>query len=313
MKKTTWFERAVFLSWYCAKGDCKFCYMSTQKNLIKEPKKARRSFESILAEVFLCKKLGWKIEFISGGYESFSQEELSSLIKNIHEIYKEKLWLNIGVLNKEELEKYKKYIEGVCGAVECINQNVHDKICPSKPIREIESMFKICDELKLKKAITIILGIGETEKDIPLLKNFIKKNKIDKITFYRLKHQKGTVFENKKPIKKEYYSKWVKEIRKGFPKIKITAGSWLTHLDEIHLLLNAGADAITKFPSIKLFNSKYAKKIEEEAKKANREFIGTLTKMPKININEINKLKINNQLKNRTKIKLKNYIKKIKK
>ena len=76
MEKTTWFERAIFLSWYCAKGDCKFCYMSTQKKLIKDPKKARRSFESILAEVFLCKKLGWKIEFLSGGYESFSRQEL---------------------------------------------------------------------------------------------------------------------------------------------------------------------------------------------------------------------------------------------
>ena len=29
-------ERAVFLSWWCDKGDCKFCYMSTQKNKIKD-------------------------------------------------------------------------------------------------------------------------------------------------------------------------------------------------------------------------------------------------------------------------------------
>ena len=310
MKKSTWFERAIFLSWYCAKGDCKFCYMSTQKPLIKNPKKARRSFESILAEVFLCKKLGWKIEFLSGGYESFSKKELWSLMKNIHEIYREKVWLNIGVLNKEELKKYKKYIKGVCGAIECINPKIQKKVCPSKPIKEIEYMFKICDELKLKKAITIILGIGETEKDIPLLKNFIKEHNIDKITFYRLKPQKNTIFENKNPIKKDYYAKWVREIRKESP--KITIGSWLTHLDEIHLLLNAGADAVTKFPSIKLFNSKYAKKIEAEAKKANRQFRGTLTELPKIDLNEIDKLNIDKELKNQVKVKLREYIENMK-
>ena len=310
MKKSTWFERAIFLSWYCAKGDCKFCYMSTQKPLIKNPKKARRSFESILAEVFLCKKLGWKIEFLSGGYESFSKKELWSLMKNIHEIYREKVWLNIGVLNKEELKKYKKYIKGVCGAIECINPKIQKKVCPSKPIKEIEYMFKICDELKLKKAITIILGIGETEKDIPLLKNFIKEHNIDKITFYRLKPQKNTIFENKNPIKKDYFAKWVREIRKESP--KITIGSWLTHLDEIHLLLNAGADAVTKFPSIKLFNSKYAKKIEAEAKKANRQFRGPLTELPKIDLNEIDKLNIDKELKNQVKVKLREYIENMK-
>ncbi|MBL7054373.1 radical SAM protein [Candidatus Woesearchaeota archaeon] len=329
-KKTTWFERAIFLSWYCAKGDCKFCYMSTQKNLIKDPKNARRSFESILAEAFLCKKFGWKIEFLSGGYESFSKKDMLFLIKHIYNICKERLWLNMGVLNKEELKLFKPYIQGVCGAVECVNPKVHKEICPSKPIKEIEKMFKACDELKLKKAITIILGIGEKEKDIPLLKKFIKKNKVDKITFYRLKPQKNTIFENKKTITKEYYVKWVKEIRKEFPKIKITIGSWLNNLDEIHLLLNAGADAVTKFPSIKLFNSKYAKKIEKEAKKAGRKFKGTLTEMKKINIDEIDEFKIKRARKNETffvpqkssismklkkkiKIKLREYIKKMEK
>ena len=313
MKNSTCFERAIFLSWYCSKGDCKFCYMSTQKPLIKDPKKARRSIESILAEIFLCKKLGWKIEFLSGGFESFTRDEILLLLKNIKEIYNDKVWLNIGVLNKNELRLFKPYIKGVCGAVECINPKIQKKVCPSKPIKEITSMFKICNELKLKKAMTIILGIGETTKDIELLKKFIKKNKIDKITFYRLKPQKNTIFEKQKPITSEYYIKWVSEIREEFPKLKITVGSWLTHLSEIHNLLNAGADVITKFPSIKLFNSKYAKKIEEEAKKANRKFEGTLTKYKKINLNEMGKLKIKKELKNKIKVKLKKYIKKMEK
>jgi len=310
--KTTWFERAVFLSWYCAKGDCKFCYMSTQKKLIKDAKKARRKPESILAEVFLCKKLGWKIEFLSGGYESYTTNELLFLIKNIYKIYGEKLWLNIGILNEYELKKFRPYIYGVCGAVECISAKLHDKICPSKPIKEIENMFRVCDKLKLKKAMTIIIGLGETLKDFSLLKDFIKKYKIDKITFYRLKPQKNTVFENKKAPETDYYVEWIKKTRKAFPKIQITVGSWLTHLDEIHLLLDAGANSITKFPSIKLFNSKYAKKIESEAKKANRKFIGSLTKLPKMDIDkELKQLKIYKKLKNNVKIKLDSYLKRM--
>ncbi|MBW2980381.1 radical SAM protein [Candidatus Woesearchaeota archaeon] len=287
--KTTHFERAIFLSWYCAKGDCKFCYMSTQKSLIKEPRKARRSTASVLAEAFLCKKLGWEIEFLSGGYESYTKKELLSLIKNIKKIYGKKLWLNIGVLNKKDLLMFKPYIGGVCGAVECINPNIHDKVCPSKPIKEIESMFKLCDELGLKKAMTLILGLGETLNDFPSLKKFIQKNNINKITFYRLKPQKNTAFEKAKPITKEYYSKWVKLTRETFPKMQIVVGSWLTHLDEIHLLLNSGADAITKFPSIRLFNSSHAKKIENEAKKAKRKFTGTLTKLPGISYTGLDK------------------------
>lgn len=32
-------ERAIFLSWWCDKGDCAFCYMSTQKIKLKTPQK----------------------------------------------------------------------------------------------------------------------------------------------------------------------------------------------------------------------------------------------------------------------------------
>ena len=77
-------------------------------------------------------------------------------------------------------------------------------------------------------------------------------------------------FENKEVPSTDYYVKWIRKTRKEFPDIKIVAGSWLSHLDEIHLLLKAGADSITKFPSIRKFNTKYAKKIEDEAKKAKR-------------------------------------------
>jgi len=151
--------------------------------------------------------------------------------------------------------------------------------------------------------------LGEKLFDFKYLRDFINKNKLDRITFYRLKPQKGTIFEGKKGPEIDYYVEWVKKTRKEFPKIKIVVGSWLTHLDEIHLLLEAGADSITKFPSIRKFNTKYAKKIEDEAKKAGRKFDGTLTKVPKVDLEkELSKLDIDKKLKNNIKIKLGDYL-----
>ncbi len=68
----TWFERAIFISWFCAKPTCKFCYMYTIKDQIKQPKKARRRLESILAEVLICKICNWEIGFLSAGIASWS-------------------------------------------------------------------------------------------------------------------------------------------------------------------------------------------------------------------------------------------------
>ncbi len=308
----TWFERAIFLSWYCSKADCKFCLMSTLRPFIKNPKKAKRHPASILAEALLCKILGWKIEFLSGGYESYTKKELLSLIKNIYKIYKKKLWLNIGVLDEKTLMLFKPYIIGVTGAVECINPRLHDYLCPSKPLDEIISMFKVCDKLGLKKSITIIIGLGETIEDFSLLKKFIAKHKLDKITFYALNPHPNTIF--KKGPDPLYYAEWIRKTRQAFPELEIVAGSWVNRLDEISLLLKAGANGITKFPAIKLFSTEYAHKIEEQAELAGRKFIGTLTKLPKIDIDEeVNQLDLHDDLKEKIKIKLLSYIKQMKK
>ncbi len=294
--KTIYFERAIFINWFCSKRDCSFCYLSTTT---KNPNALtdRRTKESILAEAMICKACDWPIEFISGGCDCQSDEEILDILENIYNITKQKQWLNLGILNEKQLKLFKPYLQGVSGTVECITPVLRDKICPSKPLNEIENMFKVCDKLKLKKSITIVLGIGETVKDIRLLKEFIKENKIDRVTFYRLKPQKETIFEKAEPITKEYYVAWVKEIRKEFPKIKIITGSWLTHLDEIHLLLKAGSDGITKFPSIKQFNSKNAKKIKQEVEKAGMKFGSNFTKPPKITAEGKIGQKLNNYLK----------------
>ena len=93
----------------------------------------------------------------------------------------------------------------------------------------------------------------------------------------------------------------------------IIAGSWVDRLEEFSQLLNAGADVMTKFPAIKLFGSERAKEIENQAKLANREFIGTLTKLPEIDWdNEVDKLDIDDELKDEVKIKLNQYLQKMK-
>ena len=284
---STHFERAIFISWYCSKRDCAFCYLSSRKHVKNpDPIKDRRSLSSIFAEAIICKACNWKVEFISGGCDTYNNQELLNIIKTISKLTKQKQWLNLGILNEKQLKLFKPYIEGICGTVECITPKLRDKICPSKPLKEIEDMFKIADKLKIKKTITIILGLGEKLDDFKHLKTFIKKHKIDRITFYRLKPQKGTIYEGKEGPKTKDYVEWIKRTRKEFPKIGIIVGSWLSHLDEIHLLIKAGADSITKFPAIKKFNSKYAKKIEAEVKKANRKMIGTLTIPPKIKTND---------------------------
>jgi biotin synthase-like enzyme len=301
--KIVHFERAIFINWYCSKRDCAFCYLSSINNQKADKKKAKRSKESILAEAIICKACNWPIEFISGGCNCQTDKEILYLLKKIYEITNQKQWLNLGILSEKQLKLFKPYIKGVCGTVECITPKLRDRICPSKPLDEIEKMFKVCDKLNLKKSITIVLGIGEKLKNIKHLKDFIKKHNVDRLTFYRLKPQKNTVFEKAKPISSTYYVRWVKEIRKSFPNVKIITGSWLTHLNELNLLLKAGSDGITKFPSIKLFDSKYAKQIEKQVKKANMKFGSNLTKVPKINYLKKDKILI----------KLKEYLKKMQK
>ncbi|MDO8660702.1 MAG: radical SAM protein, partial [Candidatus Woesearchaeota archaeon] len=84
---TTCFERAIFYSWDCSIKDCGFCYMSAHTKRITTDKIARRSTASILAEVILCKKLGWEIGFLSGGINAFTHTELKYLLQKIVIIY----------------------------------------------------------------------------------------------------------------------------------------------------------------------------------------------------------------------------------
>lgn len=307
--KRTWFSRAIFFSWYCSKGDCRFCYMSTQPE--KTKKIPRRSVESILAEVIICKKLGWEIGFISGGFDAYKQVEFENLLRNIHKVYGRKLWINVGDLSMEEMEKYKPYVRGVAAAVETLNPELHDYMCPSKPLKPIVKMVEDAKKLGLERAMTYILGLGETIKDYNLLKDFIRKHEISKIHFYSLNPHKGTIFENKKSPSKEYQGRWISMTRKDFPGIEIQAGIWLDRVKNVSYLLKCGATSITKYPAIKYFGSTQSREIEHQAWLAGREFLGSLTVLPEMDIDEEVK-SVPVALRNKLKKKLEQYLKQMK-
>lgn len=268
-------ERAVFLSWWCDKGDCAFCYMSTQKNKIKDPSKARRRINNIYAESEMCKRLDWNIEFLSGGYESFTTSEIKEIAENIKNIMGQGVWLNTGIT--DELNEYGDEIHGITGALEIANPELHEKICPSKPISKISNMLEVADDLGFKKAITIILGLGETLDDLKYLIDYIKTYKIDRVIFYSLNPHKETVYANSSQPASLYYAEVVATIRTEFPDIEIICGTWIDNLANIGILILSGANGITKFPLFKMFRTKYGKRVEEEVKWAGRQLKGTFT------------------------------------
>lgn len=268
-------ERAVFLSWWCDKGDCAFCYMSTQKNKIKDPKKARRNVSNIYAEAEMCKRLDWNIEFLSGGYESFTTQEIKNIATTIKDITGNGVWLNTGIT--DELGEYGSEIKGITGAVEVANPEIHEKVCPSKPLDDISNMLDVAGDLGFKKAITIILGLGETLDDVDYITDYIRDHKIDRVIFYSLNPHKETVYANSSQPASLYYAQVVAQVRLAFPDIEIICGTWIDNLANIGILILSGANGITKFPLFKMFGTKYGKRVEEEVKWAGRELKGTFT------------------------------------
>ena len=273
-------ERAVFLSWWCDKGDCAFCYMSTQKEKINDPKKARRNISNIYAEAEMCKRLDWNIEFLSGGYDSFTTQEIKEIATNIKNITGDGVWLNTGIT--DELNDYGNEIKGITGAVEVANPEIHKKVCPSKKLEDISNMLDVSGDLGFKKAITIILGLGETLDDVGYIIDYLKEHKIDRVIFYSLNPHKETVYANSSQPASLYYAQVVSQIRLAFPDIEIICGTWIDNLANIGILILSGANGITKFPLFKMFGTKYGKRVEEEVKWAGRELKGTFTDKDKL-------------------------------
>ena len=306
---TASFERAVFFSWGCTIGDCAFCYMSTQPK-DKPPRETKRSNASILAEFILAKHLGWDIGFFTGGIGVLKPDEVEFLLKSITEIVGDKIWLSVGPLSRPLLERYKPYIKGVVGSTETINPILHQKVCPSKPLAPYEKMFEFAQSLGLQRAMTFIVGLGETKQDFILLVDFIRKYNINKIHVYGLIPEKGTMYETAEIPSQEEQAWWIAQLRIHFPTLDIQCGVWEDRVERIAFLLQAGANSLSKFQALKLFATKIAMEIEQQVMRAGRTFKGTLTELPDIDWNaEVEKLSFSNSLKEEIKRKLQLYLK----
>ena len=267
---------------------------------------------SMIADAIIGKNLGWKFEYLTGGYSNWDIDDIVEIAKNISEVYKGKIWINLGILDEDAMNQLKPYVEGICASIETVEKELHDQLCPDKPVQPYSEMLELAKKKGFKTSITIVIGIGEKKEDIELLFDFIDRHKIDRITFYALKPVKGTAFEDAKSPNCDYYSWWIKETRKKFPNIEIIAGLTPKKIDYVKPVLQAGADAITKFPAIRLFGSEKAKSIEQQAKLAGRKFVGTLSKLPSIDWDkEVDKLELDSGLEEKVKVKLQQYIKKM--
>lgn len=273
-------ERAIFLSWWCDKGDCAFCYMSSQKDRIKQPEKARRNVNSILAEAELVRRTGWNVEFLSGGYGSFTTEEIKDISQKILSITGKPVWLNVGIT--KDLDVYGEEIIGITGAVETANPELHDKICPSKSLEDVVDMLELAGDLGFKKAITIILGLGETPEDLTYLFDLIGDVGIDRVIFYSLNPHKDTPYGNTPQPASLYYAGTVAATRIKFPKLEIVAGTWIDNLANIGPLILAGANGLTKFPLFKMYGTNYGRRVEEEVKWSGRKMEGTFTDIDRL-------------------------------
>ena len=270
-------ERALFLSWWCEKGDCKFCYMSSQKDRIQNPDKARRHVKGIYAEAELTKRMGWNIEFLSGGYGVYSTDEIREISENIYYITDKPVWLNIGIT--DELDAYGEEIIGVTGAVETANPKFHNEICPSKSITDIKNMLIQADNLGYKKAITIIIGLGEEIDHLNDLFNLIEELDIDRIIFYSLNPHPDTTYHLTPQPASLYYASIVASVRIRFPHIEIITGTWTDNLANIGVHLKAGSNGLTKFPLFKMYGNRFGKRVEEEVYWSNRNLIGSFSNM----------------------------------
>jgi biotin synthase-like enzyme len=278
-------ERAIFLSWYCERRDCKFCYMST----LNTSKKAKRTMASILAEVMICKNLNWQIEFLSGGYGVYSVNEIHEIAERMAQTY-QNVWLNTGIMSREDMTVFGDEIAGITGSLETFDFDLHEIICPSKPFSDVLTMLKDAKDLGLQTAITIILGLGEKKEKLANLFSIIREYEIDRITFYALNPQKGTLYEKFPSPSSLYYAEIVARTRIAFPKLEIVTGIWIDKTPMIGPLLLAGSDGITKFPMKQLLSNyaNFKEEITYAAQLQDRRFTGTF---------RINRKKLEDELK----------------
>lgn len=275
----TWYGRCIFISWYCSLGDCTFCFRSTNQHKEMHPATSRRSMGSILLEALFSRIFRWRIEFVTGGYGIMPFADLLEIIRNVSIVYGEKVWLNLGVLPKAHIQECLPYVKGIYGSLETVTPGLHEQVCPSKPLAPYEYMFANLDPC-LKRSICIIVGMGDTVEDMKYLFEFVEKYKIGRVTMYALKPVRGTGY-TQGPSTNDYLQ-WIAHLRIRFPKLQIVAGTNLRRCEELGYVMQAGANAVTKFPATKQFGTKKAHLVDSLIREQQREFTSNIVALPEI-------------------------------
>jgi len=310
-----YFERSVFINWTCAIADCKYCYLSTKpKHDSREKPTAVRSKESILAEVLICKAMGWRIGYITGGLRVESTDYLKDLIEKINQVTCRKTMMNFGPYALSEIKKLKPVISGMGSAIESFDEELHNFICPSKPLRTLMKFLENLKEENLQKLITIILGIGERKEDIDIVIEKIKGYEIDNVQLCFLKPQENTVFDKVPPPDPDYMTWWIAKIRIACPKVKIKVALVRERIGDVEIYLKAGANGFSRFRVFDDFASSYAGELEEGCRKAGRELEGNFTILPEIDAAElVEELPFDQGLKDKILPKAEQYFRKLQK
>ena len=292
---SVWFERSLFTNWTCGIADCRYCYLSTKPKLDKT---AVRSKASILAEALVCKIMGWKVGYITGGLRVESTEYMTQLLTDLHTVLEYKPKMNYGPYSPREIDSFKEHIAGLGCAVESFDEDLHKFICPSKPLPALMRFLRDCKEKDIPNFITIILGIGEKKSDIEDVIQKITEYNIDTVQLCFLKPQEKTVFDTVPPPNIEYMAWWTAKLRIAHPTITIKIALVKERIEDFSTLLQAGAICFSRYFVFSDFASDFATKLENECEKVGRKLNGNFQEMIEFSAREeVEKLPFSQQLK----------------
>lgn len=312
---SAYFERSIFINWTCSIADCKYCFLSTKpRHDPKEKPTAIRSPASILAEVLVCKAMGWKVGYITGGLRVESTEYLIDLIRKINTVTGEKIMMNFGPYARSEIVKLKPHILGMGSAIESFDEELHNFICPSKPLKSLMKFLENLQEEGMQKLITIILGIGERKDDVEIVIQKIKQYDIEKVQLCFLKPQENTVFDTVPAPNPDYMAWWIAKIRIACPQVQIKVALVQERTHDVELYLRAGANGFSRFRVFFDFNSQYAAELEEGCKRAGRKLEGKFTELSEMNVDRlVAELPFDEEMKKKILPKAKQYLRKLEK
>lgn len=283
-----WFERSVFINWTCAIADCKYCYLSTKPKLQKH---AVRSKASILAELLICKVMGWRVGYITGGLRVESRTYLCDLMHDINMVLRgvgngkmgrtaQRIKMNFGPYHETEVKQFAPHISGMGCAIESFDEELHRYICPSKPLKSLLALLATLKNFQLEKFITIILGMGELRDDVFTVIEKIREYDIEMVQLCFLKPQEGTVFSEVETPDPCYMAWWIAQLRIAHPGLIIKIALVRDRISDLSLYLRAGANCFSRFMVMGDYGGPLAEELVTQCRKEGRTLEGQFTGRP---------------------------------